>query len=660
MIKLASILLFCTLQASQASAETKNDSVAYELESIVKVNSDNKVIQVEKLNLPASTPIKDVLNYLPELVNRKSTYMIANYDIQIDGVSVGDAKDATLAHLHIADVKQIEVNENSLNTITSFGQGGVINIVLKDATKPFEGSAALDVAYVQDLVGGLLIKNKTKKWDLQAIGNVEYYHPGKLTSQFKMGDIVTEDFWTDEHFFSETTKLSAKYHATDRDLLNLNVSNVILKNNWDDNNYYILEDIRNKGVNHLTTCNINAEAEYSHTFRNSSSLTAVTKYTYAPELQKDTVLFPTYCIYNQDIRCDIKAHNIFGKVVYKIPLLTQTKDRSMDMQIGMHSTFRISDNELLYIIEEQNYKESVITLEHNYFLRPFAQLTGKYRALSYNALVDFQHYHYAIGIDGSKDYNTQQNDVTGMASIMWTVNKRNNLRLTYNRSIDRPSGPQLFPYPVMNPQLGRLITGNPELKPSKLNNIDLDYMINLSKRDYVLTLNISSDYTHAYDRIRGKSLSTDYGLNNETYENYGCYNIVRGDLMAYFSRKIFSVALSANIYHCHDKQGTGDEDYTYYNISLSPSLNFRSGWVGAASICYNSKIESSIYETGDQAFANLRIGKSWNHWNVHLFSTVNLINKAVDHYLNEDGRVYATKSYDFMKYEIGIGTRYEF
>lgn len=628
-------------------------------EAIVKVNSGNKVIQVDKLNLPASTPIKDVLAYLPELVNRKTQYIASNYDIQVDGSSVGDARDATISMLHIADVKAIVVTENSLNSLTSFGQGGVINIMLKDAKEELTGSAVVDGAYVHDYVGGLLLSKKTGKWELKAIGNVEYYKPeDMITENVGMESVVRSSAYR-ERFFSETASLHAMYKASEHDTFKFRFSNVVL-NQKDD--YY--EDGK-KGMqwtsgSQIKTYNINTWAEYSHRFQNNSLFTMNMNYSYVPQSvvnDDEVVLFGLINGYVVDY--NTKAHNIMGQLIYNMPLIKQTKSHALSLITGLVNSYRTSSNVAdLRKGEVSNMTPTLDTNEYNYFLRPYVQLTGQLHSLSFTGMVDFQHYNYRVGKGHLPEFHANQDDFTGMASALWTINKRHSIRLLYNHSIIRPSGSQLFPYRVIDGS-GKFVIGKADLRPTKSDNIDLDYVLNLSGRDYTLTFNVGGDYTHAHD-VLGPYTYERYGDKYTSFRNRGSFNIFRSDLMAYFSKGIFSVSLTSNLYFGRDAEGDGENDFNHFNISFTPSLNFKSGWMGSASLYYNSKIQNVYYEQGDLCYANFRVGKNWKQWNVHLFSLVNLNDRGRDVYYDGRGEVIAQKNYDFMKYEVGAGVRYRF
>ncbi len=657
-MRLFATILLTAVFHGQASSQSQPDNDDPTQKAILKVNSGNKAIQVDKLNLPASTPVKDVLAYLPELVNRKNDYIAANYDIQIEGISVGDARDATLSQLHIADVKVIEVNENSLNSVTTFGQGGSINIILKESDKNISGSATLDAAYVPDYVGGILLNHKTEKWSVKAFGNVEYYKPEAFKET--MGTPGYDDEFTEakQRFFSESAQISARYQPTETDVFKFHFSNVILdqkKNtNYWGNSYQYKEDVT------INTCNINTMAEYSHQFHNKSKLSAFLRYSYVPETVLRNMNFPGETVVNNYMTdYNMKAHNLYFKCDYSHPLLNVSEEKKLALNTGLHATVRNSNNDAIRIME--NYGSAKLSNEKNYFLRPYVALDGRYKSLSFTGMADFQYFHYKIGMNDNTDFSTVENNVTGMANVMWTINKRNSLRLSFNHTISRPSGPQLFPYMISDPLESVMIQGNPELRPYKIDNIDLDYILNLSTSDHTLTFNLGADYSYAHDLIKTYSDNIpDMDQIATCYTNYGSFHIYRGDLMAYFSKGVFSVSLTTNFYLGYDAEGEGEDDFTHFNISLTPSLNFKSGWNASASIYYNSKIENRYYVGGDLCYANFRIGKTWKHWNVHLFSLVNFNDRAVDKFYDMNGKIYAQKNYDYMKYEVGVGTRFRF
>lgn len=101
---------------------------------LLEIKPDQKVIHPELFNLPPDTPINAILMTIPELITR-SNVAFSNFDIQVDGKSVGESRDVILFSTVIADVEKIEVSTSSVTTQKKNGEGGSINIIFKDPEK---------------------------------------------------------------------------------------------------------------------------------------------------------------------------------------------------------------------------------------------------------------------------------------------------------------------------------------------------------------------------------------------------------------------------------------------------------------------------------------------------------------------------------------------
>ena len=92
---------------------------------------DKKVIYPDSLNLPRNTSAMTVITSLPELLQRPGDYILNNYDVQVDGMTIGSAVDVALSQLQVMDIDFIEVCESPVTSHFKNGQGGSINFVLR-------------------------------------------------------------------------------------------------------------------------------------------------------------------------------------------------------------------------------------------------------------------------------------------------------------------------------------------------------------------------------------------------------------------------------------------------------------------------------------------------------------------------------------------------
>lgn len=101
----------------------------------IETSFDKKIIHTDSLNMPRNTSASGLLTLLPELLQRPGNFLLSNYDIQVEGMSVGDAADVALYQMQMVDIEKIEVVESPLSSYQNNGQGGSINIILRSAGK---------------------------------------------------------------------------------------------------------------------------------------------------------------------------------------------------------------------------------------------------------------------------------------------------------------------------------------------------------------------------------------------------------------------------------------------------------------------------------------------------------------------------------------------
>lgn len=139
---------------------------------VYTIDFNNKVVKTDGLNMPPNTSVYSIIAMIPEMLQRSGVGYLENYEVKINGMSVGDVSDVALHQLQIVDVDKIEISESSTSGYTKNGQAGSINIVLRD--KPAEGkklwgSLGLSASYPLDLAPQGLIGYSDGKFKVRGV-----------------------------------------------------------------------------------------------------------------------------------------------------------------------------------------------------------------------------------------------------------------------------------------------------------------------------------------------------------------------------------------------------------------------------------------------------------------------------------------------------------
>lgn len=632
---------------------------------MVEVKNDKKKINVHELGLPENAALIDVLYILPELLSRPGEMYLDNYALEVNDVQVGDARDAVLTQLRIADIKFIEVSENPITSYQNNGQGGTISVELIPLENDkVSGSVALNVEYPLDIVPSLNIGYQKDKFSVRGLVLAEYYAP-KSVKQTVTDETVNEkqSKSTDGFFFTEMARVYLGYNPSKNDELKFCVSE-----NWKkettkcDINTLYYNNINKTTYSETggTLTDVLARIEYNHFFVKRSRLKFETTYTYKP-----TKKYEEQSIYT--LGDTIVSNSLAGKLEYLHALVEATDLHRADLKFGVNYNLTFSDEinkyKLLVFGSPQNFK-ALDTKCSTTYISPYFQAEYIKNSFSFKAILDYQYYQYKIKSDDNDEYKNPQNNLTGKLMAGWKFAENQTIRLIFDRKLKRPTSTQIYPYVVYNPSYSSFVKGNAELKPLLSHEVTIDYIteVNNGKRSVVLNMGMSYIYVKDVIRQEVKSFTPDYlrSINEYiTFLNEGDNNIMKTNFMMFYKRKIFSLLLTANVFNnIGSKDLKTSDHYTYYNVLLAPTFTFKKGWAFDVSLCYNSEVRKANEKFGDILYSGLAVSKSFGKIQIHAYGRLSLKDKTVDIKYTENGDI--TKTYNAIGNMAGVGIRYQF
>jgi ferric enterobactin receptor len=189
----------------------------------------------------------------------------------------------------------------------------------------------------------------------------------------------------------------------------------------------------------------------------------------------------------------------------------------------------------------------------------------------------------ATAVDASYNFMTDQvrqrylNFIPNLAAGR-KIGKNGNVNIGVAQRIKRPGINKLNPFvDRSNPAFE--ITGNPDLKPSLINNIMVGYGMNAT-----LSVNMGLNYSWVKSLfVQASALNTETQITRTTYENTGKAQAVDADLnLRYAISKVWNTSVNLHgTYMLLEALNDGiplKNNWFFYNISLSTGYNLVAGW----------------------------------------------------------------------------------
>lgn len=633
----------------------------------LSIDFDKKIILTDSLNLPRNTSVSTLIKLMPEMLQRPGDFILSNYDVNINGMSVGSAVDVALLQLQIVDIEKIEINDSPVSSYQKNGQGGSINIILRSAAtgdKSTWGSAGILASNGVDIAPQFNIGYRNDKFSVRGVMLSELYDAtSSILSQTFDGDqfLNQHSAVKNNTFRTELLRAYMQYKATPQDIFNLNVSETYTLKKAKSTEDYNEENAESSTQKSAV---IQALLEYKHVF-NRGALDAKLEYQYTPT-QNDHYIGQDYKRIGE-----MNSNNFSGKLEYKTMLFKSASrkgcERQGELAIGTNfNSFFGDETADISVLSQQIPVELRLTPQNStYYIMPYMNFTGRVGKLRMKVEGEYQHFKYDMK-RMETSYSTTSNTFTGVAIAEWHFTPKRNLRVTLERKLQRPSSDQLYPYTLFDPTLMKYVQGNPNLKPIMVHEIALDFLDSYKWNGvHNLTLNAGVTYNKVTDIINGVSLQNEAApgtmgqtLQKLTYENNGKSRVSSANLMTYYSYNAFTLSVVGNIYH---KMTDGDDHCTYYNVSVHPQFNLKDGWNGGVRLIYYSKVKQVGSSLGDSASASMIVGKAWRRFFFFISEEVSILKNSKDITYSGSKRTESQSQLAQTSQNlVGIGMKYTF
>ena len=260
--------------------------------------------------------------------------------------------------------------------------------------------------------------------------------------------------------------------------------------------------------------------------------------------------------------------------------------------------------------------------------------------------------------------NNRQEDILPSANLIFSINKEQNIRLSYSKTVNRPEFRELAPFAFYDFTTGFLTEGNPDLKIANIQNLDFRYEIFPGKGQLFSFSYFKKNFTNPIELKQTTNKNLKY-VNADSGVNSGVEFEFRTLLSSIFKYEgaaflddltLFSniaiIKSKVDISTFNEKEKSrpmqGQSPYVF-NAGLQ-YMNKDNGWaissninrVGNRIAISGNDIEPSIWEKA-RTFVDMQISKSFNKNKFEIKLNIqNLLAQDLIFYQNNDSKAFNT------------------
>lgn len=628
-------------------------------EYTIKIENDKKILYIDRLGLPESATIWDALSVLPEHIGRSTETLLGTYQLKIEDYGLNEFGNEVLAQLKANLVERIEICESTVDNYRNNGQGGSINIFLKPIGEGFSGQASVAAYSTPSVMPSVLLGYKKGNFTLRAVALLDYYAP-YTTDKLSQGYYGSKDVpysiadSTTSEYAEETVRMIMEYRPSDRDEIKLRASQYY---NWSETGrkeFSKQGDIfSNTQSNDTKRCfGIDLDLDYVHKFHNRDELELEGSFNRTPNTNSISVLD------ERNTDSELFTNAVSGSIEYTHFLKTRTEGNFSKLIFGIGTNATESERyDNLHIVSGKDDDYMINSVIHTWFVAPYVKSDSKLGPVRLKAELQYQFYNYDVRDMSNAKFTRRRGDPTGRILAGWQINDNNHLQLVLDHKLERPTGMMLYPYHHYSTENNRNEFGNPDLVPVMINEAGLGYITDFTKGKNDFIFNVEGSFINANNLLSATKVDGD-PITYYTFNNSGTNNILSGRLTAIYKYGPLSVSLTGNIFDNHKKNGDSKDHYTYYNISLYPSVKIGKGWDASALLTYHSRLTTSESELGAYTVLTLSVGKSWNKLGIYLIGVMPLGGRSTD--ISYQNGLDISTSYWYLRPYAGLSVNYKF
>jgi iron complex outermembrane receptor protein len=564
---------------------------------------DKKTFNVDKNITATGGTAADVLQNIPSVTvdatGNVSLRGKSSVNILIDGrpatLLAGDVASA-LQSMPAASIESVEIITNPSSKYDAQGNAGIINIITKsNKNQGLNGSATLGIGDKGKYNGGLNINLKKGKWNYAINSNfrisdnyqrttTDRHNLANDSGSHTYGDYQRQfDGW----FNSFTIGYSLDSQNTVSITQNLNKMRFGTFGGQEfdlyskvGTNYAITERGESfKGGPNSSSSNMN----WKHKFRKpKQELTTDVTFSISKSNNKQTLSTNTL---------DGNRNVLYGTILQEIPSTNQNKN--LNAQTDFTTPLWGKDGKLEAGLKTQNFwfntdnnptktlpggapntdallKNTYEYAQHNF--AAYSSYGNKYKKWSYQGglRVEYSGYQGSVGNINPTPYSNSFLNLFPSAYLAYQYKENQQFYLNYSKRIDRPNFMRMMPYLNIANALDTS-SGNPNLKPEFINNIEFAYNIQLPKGNNIMAsiyYQHTSNLTQNFTKIYADGTSFSQPVNLSSGSTYGFELISKTQIT-----KAWDATISANFFQNNINGANIDPSISNQGFSWFSKLN---------------------------------------------------------------------------------------
>lgn len=562
----------------------KADSTLKEVKIISKKNAVELIsggyrYNVEKANGSAASNIFELLRRVPGVtIDGSNNIRLQGKGpaIMVNGRKVtmsGNDLVAYLKSINAGQVSDIDVNTNPNVTFDADGEGGILNIKLKQRSLPgIFGSVSSNVSSLAGTENSANLNYRKGKWDLSGNYNFSYREDTYTRNNYNENRSLPDSLYgfrqymvSDKNEKANSFKGGVAYTIDSTSTISAGFFWALFKGNdpWNisariydradiyqrkylqdehnsvNNNFYIYDLLykkafRNKdqltiGFNYSSYRNVSGQ-DYKRTFYDASGN-----------------VIPDQLAENRAMQTVRPYQLTTGNVDYGLNLSKTTRldlgAKYSSTSNGSYFVSALFDPALQQYVNDPALSSTLDYKEH--IMAGYGMLSGKLGMLNYQAGLRYEGFAYDLqspGLgseDNSNRYHNSYNNLFPSFNLSYhTEDRRSGYAFSFGRRIQRPG------YSLLNPFLnvamvGQYTSGNPYLKPYFVNKAELQYSRNFGDGQFLMLSGYASrargmfSYIFRYDDKIKMNINT-YD-NNRSTDQFGAYLVAQNKLSSWFN-----------------------------------------------------------------------------------------------------------------------------
>ena len=605
----------------------------------IEINSDKKIIYVDKLSLPGDMALVSYLMTLPELADNDKDTFLSRYDIELDGHLVSDSRDALLASLFLRDIKEIHISSSPSKSHIKNGLSGTINIKPVTIQKGFSGNATLHGAIKSGFMPSVnLSYSDGAKFEARADFDLDIYFPTSISSVreiaesfTRFGDDTLTNRWT-----SQMARIYSKWQPNRNDEVKV----------WFWQNY----TKENSTTSSFRTTIDDKSAELGPGWQYSSTETYSTS--------ENSKSFS--CVAIVDYTHQIKTGELNANFDYHYNSSPGDKSDALNVELKNVTKFYFSEKKLTLNASLSANSESHRNFQNSTFnISPLLKLS--YDSNRIKAAIEgrYKAYSRTYGVQDMKQYSGWYHDWTCDAGILWQVASHHALRLHMTRNFDFPSSDLIYPEPIFDPKSQLWRKGNPDLKGPVISSANIEYITDWARDAHKIIFDIRAEYNHKDREINYTIIHDSERELLYTYPvNTSHSDIVSLSTMLSYANGPFSMTLGGNFFYNTGFAYITNLKASYFNLQFCPTIQLKRNWLLNAGFLFNSKMYKENVIIGSSAVLNMGVNKTIGKWT--LFASIQDIFDWTSTDQEQRSRQLVLTTYDPFYRSFNIGANFKF